>query len=524
MKVCLLGLANDPLSIPSPKQIMSDTESVDYLQTGFDPKSLTVPRLRSILVTYNISYPATAKKQQLIDLFNEHVVPQSKKILNQRARAKRSSRGIVDVESQSSASFDDHELMPPPTATRARSPRKSTRVKQESEEPEHAPELRSPRKRQVRSTSRQLAPTSDEDELPKAESARPSRRSRTKTPQVKEEEFDDDNVLRESGEDESVFTSDNPFQSGSSPPPVKTPSNRRKTTGAESTKATASSTTRRRTDGPVTSSDKSSKYSKTYEIPLARKSPKTPEPDVVEAGEEFTPDEQLELAQQEAERGPLARQPKPARRGSSLATPLWVLVLTLLGAYAAWYRQEKIAVGYCGVGRPAQSIIPPNIRLPAWAADSKVAEWLSEVELPPAVLATLEPQCEPCPVHATCYDDFSVKCDDDYILKAHPLSLGGLIPLPPTCEPDGEKVRRVKAVADKAVEELRDRRAKFECGELVDEEGEETNTPAINEQDLKEVISEKRSKKLDKQEFDDLWASALGDIKERDEVEVEVQQ
>ena len=108
---------------------MSDNESVDYLQGGFDPRSLTVPRLRSILVAHNVQYPSTAKKPQLIDLFNEHVVPQSKKLLAARARVKRMSKGIVDADSQQSASMDDNELMPPPTVTRARSPRKSTRLK-----------------------------------------------------------------------------------------------------------------------------------------------------------------------------------------------------------------------------------------------------------------------------------------------------------------------------------------------------------------------------------------------------------
>ena len=92
--------------------------------------------------------------------------------------------------------------------------------------------------------------------------------------------------------------------------------------------------------------------------------------------------------------------------------------------------------------------------------------------------------------------------------------------MPPTCEPDGEKARRVKVVADKAVEELRDRKAKFECGELVDEEGKKAETPAVDEEVLKEVISEKRSKRLSKDEFDDLWGAAIGEVEAREEVEI----
>lgn len=515
---------------------MSDTE-VDYLQPGFDPKSLTMPRLRSILVSHNVQYPATAKKQQLVDIFTDQVTPQARKILAQRARAKRSSYGIFDVDSSTGTSISttDDNMMPPPRTTRAKSPRKtSARMKKASEEPEHLlPEpTTSPRKRQSRSTSRQLAQQSDTDTDSLADARRSPRKSRRATefqpqPEVKIEESEEENMYnygRQPVEPDAVFSTENPFQSGSSPIPAKTPSNRRKTAhGTDSTaKRSTSSTTRRRTDGlEKDDSPESNKISKSIELPMASlnrpqtPAAQTPEP-VVEAGEEFTPEEQFALEQENAMRPQTAVVPhRPEKRTTSLATPVWVLLMTLLSAYAAWYRQEKIAAGYCGVGRPANVIVPRqfNIRdidleLPDWAVN--VAETLTE------------PQCEPCPPHAFCYSDFSVRCEDDYILKPHPLSAGGVIPLPPTCEPDGEKVRRVKAVADKAVEELRERTAKFECGELVDEEGKKQESPAIAVEELKQTVSDKRSKKLSQREFDDLWASALGEVERRDEVEVEV--
>lgn len=497
---------------------MSDSESVDYLQTGFDPWSLTVPRLRSILVTHNVQYPATAKKPQLIDLFNEQVVPQSKKYLAARARARRTSKGIVDAGSQSTVDTDDFDLMPPPaSSTRARSPRKSTRAKRESEDPEHEPTLpvvrQSARKRQSRSASTQAVGASDTDTGTDADGSKSARRSRRTTPAVKLELPEEDEFFKRTPETEAVFTSDNPFQSGSSPTaPVKTPSNRRKTTGPEGVRTKTPSAGRRRTDGPTIEEPTGSGFSRSFEIPVARLgTPKTP-PDriIVEAGEEFTPEAQLELEQEEAEnpqRAVAARQKlqAPSRR-LNLTTPIWVLAITLFGAYAAWYRQEKIAVGYCGLGRPATQIIPDTVQLPEWAT------------------ALVEPQCEPCPPHAYCYEDFSVRCEQDFILKPHPLALRGLVPLPPTCEPDGEKVRRVQAVADKAVEELRDRRAQYECGELVNEEGQQIEDPAIGEQELKETISQRRSKRMNADEFDDLWLAAIGEVKARDEVEVVVEE
>lgn len=476
--------------------IMEEME--DYLQEGFDPRTVTIPRLRSILVTHNVEYPATAKKGQLVDLVNDHVMPQAPKLRAQRARAKRSSMGIVNAGSaEDTGTWDDHDLLPPPpTSTRrSRSPRKaSTRIKVEDDYLT-TPAPRSPTKRSSRSASRQLSHT-EEREL-EYEAPRSTRRSRrTVTPQIKPEPEVEEEILPPAQEEESVFTYDNPFQSGSSPAPARTPSNRRRTTGNEVTKS-AKSSTRRRTDGYTDES-------RLLDGETSRFRQRTPE-DPFEPGEEFTPDAQLEL-EEAASRGETELVPRKSSsqvaRRSSLSTPLFVLFMALIGAYATWYRQEKIAVGYCGVGGEAKSLLPPDI------------------PVPDALVPFVEGQCEPCPAHAYCYGDYSVRCEQDFILRPHPLSLGGLVPLPPTCEPDGEKARRVQAVADKVVEELRERRAKFECGELVDEEGHKEDSPAIPEEELKETVSRKRSKRLNSKEFDELWEAAIGEVTARDEVEV----
>lgn len=492
---------------------MSDAE-VDYLQPDFDPTSVTMPRLRSILVSHNVPYPATAKKAQLVEIFNDSVVPQAKKILDRRARAKRSSMGITNADKSEGYSVVNEDMPPPSTSrTRGRPKRNpgsaASSFKTQSEEPEQVPERRSmsPKKRQSRSASHQLG-YSDTDTDSHIETRRSPRKSSrrlelTPQPEVKVEEPED------------VFSTDNPFQSGSSPLPEETPSNRRKTAGFDSSaKRTTSSSVRRRTEMPTAAGNERVAYSKSVEVPLndfsRSRLPQTPEP-VVEASEEFTPEEQLALAEEDASRAQTAVVPHHQnKRSGSLATPIWVLLVTLLGAYGAWYRQEKVAVGYCGVGRPAQQLIPRHLNYQDF--DVEVPEW---------VIKLAEPDCEPCPSHAYCYGDNSVRCEDDYILKPHPLSAGGLVPLPPTCEPDGEKVRRVKAVADKAVEELRERRAKFECGELVGEDGQQPESASIAVDELKEAVSEQRSKKLSKKDFDDLWSAALGEIETRDEIEVE---
>lgn len=479
-------------------------EEYEYLQPGFDPKSLTVPRLRSILVAHDVQYPATAKKGQLIDLFNEGVVPKAKKFLDKQAKAKRSSMGIVDMPRGDSVPLDGMDLAPPQsTSKRARSPRKTPgRVKTEEPEEPELPPITSPTKRKSRGTSRQVSEAYLDAEPAVPRSVR--RSTRSMTPQVKVEDPDDD-FFQHSRESEN-FSRENPFQSGSSPPANSRPSSsRRRTSGRESLDPQVDGSARRRTADHER--PRSSKSFKSFGMPsnsmLREQSPE--ESSASEAGEEFTPEEQFELEMELATKGENAvqsrRPSKPAKKRTGLAAPLMALAFTALSCYAGWYRQEKVAVGYCGLGKPSPDIIPPELPVPDW------------------VVPLVEPQCEPCPQHAYCYPDFSVRCESDFILTPNPFSLGGIVPLPPTCEPDGEKVRRIKIVADKAVEELRERRAQYECGELVDEAGEKESDLAIDEEKLREVISEKRSKKMNKQEFDDLWLAAIGEVKDREEVE-----
>lgn len=507
---------------------MSDFEGLEYLQPGFDAKSLTIPRLRSVLVAHNVNYPANAKKAQLVELFDAQVRPQAKRILDQRAKAKRSSMGISNAESSQETSgsnpFHHPEDLPPPTpsarARRSASPRKaSMRIK--SEEPEHVllPPARSPSKRTSRTPSRQPQ-TSDTDTGPEYGGSVRTPKVRQTQPVLKAEDSQEGFFRRESG----AFSTDNPFQSGSSPPAEKTPANRRRTTnhGYDSARPASSHSTGRRTDGLGYSDADESSMSKSLELParklLRGKTPDPPPEPEFDAGEEFTPEEQLELQAEQTLSGQTAvvraRQDRPAKSGNA-GTSIGVLLTTLLVVYAGWFRQEKIAVGYCDVGQAGS--LPSEVSVPEWA-QSVLGD---EITIPHSVIDTLEPECEPCPAHAYCYGDFSVRCEQDYILKPHPFSLGGLVPLPPTCEPDGEKVRRVQAVADRAVEELRERTAKFECGELTNNEGVKVTTPAIEEQELKQVISEKRSKKMSNQEFDDLWGAAIGEIKAREEIQVE---
>jgi hypothetical protein len=525
---------------------MSDSE-LEYLSPSFDPNSLTVPRLRSILVTHNVSYPSSAKKAQLIEIFTEHVLPQSRKILNARNRARRTSKGIENAEGSqitlASEELAERAAMPPPPTPR-RAVRRSTRsaTEESAEDDEATPKIRraSARTPGRRATNKQ-ARTTDTDTGTDTEVKRPAAVRKTRkseaapTPvvqQVKTESKDDGFEIGKHHGEDGAFSSDNPFQSGSSPltaegPRATSGEMRRKSTGSgvkDATKRKSSSTARQRTESPTTHTQADDNIyppsSKTLEIPISRLKNLPPAKvadgvNGVEPGEEFTPEEQVELAREREKDGTTDTELVPPRRPKRAGpSHFWrnvaVGMLAISGGFFYWWRKEKIDIGYCGVGRAntnTQKVVLPDwITIPDWAT---IPDWPS----------FLEPKCEACPQHGYCYPSMVVHCEPDFILMPHPLELWGLLPLVPTCEPDGTKAMKVQAVADKAVEELRERRAKFECGDLKDEQGESLPTPEIEEDVLKQEVSKLKGKKMSEDEFEELWKSAIGEIMARDEVE-----
>ena len=400
---------------------------------------------------------------------------------------------------------DDESISMPPPPTPRRTARKSGRVSSEDTEPARSRRVSSGRK-----SSTKHARPSDTETDPELEAKRPlvrkTRRSEV-TPTVKVEDADDRPVRPPLNE--SPFSHENPFQSGSSP---LLPGESRRRSAGTSADRKKSTSRRRKTEGVEVSRIKQEDgvvvpTSKTFEVPVARLRQPKREPEVepdddIEAGEDFTPEETLELVRGRAANGDVdilpPRKKKRQQKSRSIPTSApWVVFLTLLSGYALWFRQEKLQVGYCGIGQSSDTL--SDVQIPEWAS-------------------VLQPTCEPCPQHAYCSEGMDTRCEEDFVLKPHPLSLGGLVPLPPTCEPDGEKVRRVKAVADRAIEELRERKAKYECGTLPSEEGKTTPTLGISSETLKQEVSKKRRKGMSSAEFEDLWKGAIGEILGREEV------
>lgn len=526
-------------------------DELEYLQPDFDLNSLTVPRLRSILVNHDISYPASAKKAQLIRILEDEVLPQARKLLRDRERVRRTSAGITDMGSRATSvasERDERESMPPPptpstvgstTGTRRGASRRSARASTVETDDNHVhatPATASRRKTTVRSVGKhpRASDTETGDDSvptpvvaagisPRKSTARKLRRSEV-LPSTEVGEFTPS--VKTEPRDDTVFTDENPFQSGSpseylgsrrSSHEGKRRSGGRLSTESPALKGSLRPRSRKSTtpgsvkqeDGMKAPTRESFDFvSKSKSTSSGRLEPTKEETEEssdeeeseLSAGEEFTPEEQLALETEQY--APLLKtHRRPKKQGSASLAVSWFVIMMVLGGFGAWWRKEKIEIGYCGLGKPTWSL-----------AETKVPDWAN----------VIEPRCEPCPPHAFCYPNFEARCEHDFILKPHPLSFGGLVPLPPTCEPDSEKARRVKAVADKAVEELRDRRAKYECGQLKDDG--KTATPEITEAKLKEEVAKKRRKGLSDSEFDDLWKGAIGEIIDKEEIISKTQQ
>ena len=476
---------------------------MEYLQPGFDPNSLKMPQLRNILMTHDIQYPSSAKKPQLVDIFVHELKPQSRKLLAARDRVRRTSEGITNMprdEEERQAPEDD--AVSSMSAPRSRTSRKSVRAGTDDSVSETVP---SPAKKGTvrRNTSKhdRQSDTEPEADAPKAILPRKSRKSEG----MSRAKADGAGQTARPAMPESAFSDDNPFQSGSSP--IVEDISRRRTLGTSSEKKKRSSSGRRKTDGShiIKRSPEPQRdgvtvpSSHTFEMPVSSLNLDQDDYDQLEAGEDFTPEEQAELAEQRAVSGESALVPTRRKRSTNSKVPKsapLVVLTALLGGFATWYRQEKIAVGYCGLGRLSDA--QPPVQIPDWAS-------------------FLQPVCEPCPQHATCYQGLETTCDQDFLLIPHPFAFGGVVPLPPSCEPDGEKARKVKAVADRAVETLRQRKADEECGTLKDEQGHQASAE-ISEEDLKKEVGKNKRRGMDDAEFEELWKGAIGEIAGREEV------
>lgn len=198
---------------------------------------------------------------------------------------------------------------------------------------------------------------------------------------------------------------------------------------------------------------------------------------VSEGEEESIPKELLQLKQEideeEEEKGEIGNDYEETQQEKKFnwvpiiqAISIFFTVFIFAGA-SKWFINSKFEVGYCEVGfdtnQPAW-ITRMNIHhvSPTSWEDYFDQEYIAEKA--EEILDYFRPSCEPCPAHATCLSGFELICDDGFIKISSPFSLGGFLPIAPTCVPDTEKQKKVQRLTEKALQILREHNARFVCG------------------------------------------------------------
>ncbi|CDF89826.1 ZYBA0S05-02630g1_1 [Zygosaccharomyces bailii CLIB 213] len=81
----------------------------EYLEPGFDPRSLKVAQLRRVLTENEVEFPSHSKKALLVRLFEERVAPQVPQLRKKYSRMSPSDEDIVQVRTRSSMRVKSEE-------------------------------------------------------------------------------------------------------------------------------------------------------------------------------------------------------------------------------------------------------------------------------------------------------------------------------------------------------------------------------------------------------------------------------
>ncbi|KAK9328994.1 Man1-Src1p-C-terminal domain-containing protein [Lipomyces starkeyi] len=454
------------LRVQTPNEVTMD--DLSYLEPNFDPQKLRVPELRRVLLMHDVPFPSSAKKAALVELFKQHITPNSANLLAAKEGSGGAVPDIVDASITSSLPASE-----PPKSARKSTARKSTAVRS-----------RTPGRSGRKTT---LVADTPQPEI-KSENEKPKVADETVKGEIKVEEG-------------SSFSSENPFQT---PRTRTSPKGSRKKTSLTSVK---------REGAPKFSITPPVAKPTIIASPKAVSSP-TGESDfgtpVKFSSELFLPDQpeypeaesgSLESEEYEVETPEVLERHAEELVGYDNAATFvfpfkiftaWIIVLLGL-SYLMWWRNEKFKVGYCeveGLGRYIPELPDHSFR------------------------KLLEPDCTPCPPHAVCFANFRAECEPDYVYVASIWSLGGIMPFAPKCVPDTEKLQRARILMEESLQLLRERYADVQCGRG----GKGQNDPTVAVVDLRAKLFSMKSPSLPDNAFQELWEQAFKDLVEQEEV------
>ncbi|TFK76484.1 hypothetical protein BDN72DRAFT_785421 [Pluteus cervinus] len=459
----------------------------EYLEDGFDPTKLTVSQLLGVLNYHNITYPTPYSKTKLVQLFNEELKPRASKYKKERLKRENSLASDDGITDGVTGQPLNGNRLPPVR----RSSRRLSHAPAEEEPPaaaEPPKRRRSSAQPALGAPSRSVAPAqptlveeSEPEEVPLRKVSRSKKGSdaaETSSRRVSNNIFSEDSGWEDNNIFQSGAESSSPIRPAQSKVSRKStaPRKSRKSMSAPPQLPLSSPTSPDVTRYPPPQSRFEPKLPAivTHENQKIMHSPVSPEfspksehdDDSRLLSSQFSVIEEEETQPAEDSQWEATLKPDeehvlttvdrvPSDQGSRVVDtwqppeshrwPIWLRMLTLFIALTATttvlnYKRESASIGFCNRGSNSNSALETlrSYRLAVDACNRENRTTLypigsdespnGNLPCPPPHLPLPQPdECTPCPGHGTC-SQYSVSCDNGYILRSHPLLF--LLPAP----------------------------------------------------------------------------------------------
>ncbi|KAF9425468.1 inner nuclear membrane protein enriched at telomere/subtelomere region [Podila epigama] len=482
---------------------MPREELPKYLRPDFDPKSIKMDLIRDILIQHNVKPPTgVVRKQELIDLFNTHIKPQVPALRHAHESVVPSEEGIIKVPRGKGTILqlfdDDHDDSDSKPTVKKTAPKRSKSSVRSEEE---APVVARPR----RSTSRARLDTKDSQ--PEEESTSRGRKPRRST---MESDGDDitspsnrsrrkESISKEKAKRNDNFSDENPFQSSTKAERTRSKSRDKSTSRPRSSSRSRSKKVlapKERAHSPVFKvpdqpfsrfmhspaggfPDRGVSGSSTF--PSSSATPRTSSRKVAE--KDLPPPKTLFLSTDDAASGVHEQD-----WGQYFRVAAYLLAAILI-PYGLWYRQTRVAIGFC----------PGNDNL----NNIQSSNWLY-------------PSCIPCPDHAECLaPDADPICSPEYLLKPHLLSFGNLIPLSPVCVLNKAKEYQSLQLADAAEKTIHLKAGIEECKISRISNHDKLTRQRILQDDVRRELEKSKDEDVSEEDFEQFWEMALKELRRR---------
>lgn len=523
--------------------------NLEFLEPGFDPRALKVPQLRRILTENNVQVPSKAKKNALIRLYNKDIVPQLDDLRDRYKDVKPSSKGIKKIKRQEMIE-KKIEVKTKEEKTTGNEKKKRTRetVKKEDEEgakqdiekedtkfekssiPDDHKNKKSKKAKKTKEAKHKkehatkAEPTSEVEHVQTApiKLEGKSDNSQKENKSIKREVLKPNlSKLKVSPEFATLLkhasARDEEKENKTVDTSKQEPQRKKqvKTKSQEAVDVVSDSE-----EEQIKTTDKNGKETKKDDEFI--KTPEHPGFQWPKLRFKKSSEKTINAKQSDSKIKSLKSEfgsPKCGWKCMSFgktdfktfkhysSNSLIFLLIAIPILYSIWYRQQRIAIGYCGRELPLKTVVPSylqsfcqerfNINL------STIDNWLS----------VFKPNCLLCPQDSTCLPNMELTCHTQHRKFLPLLSLNKLIPISEYCIPEIKKQKFVDGMVSNFANLLQNQNAKLNCGG-----GENQELNSIPRSVLRNLFDQRVDSKWTSQEVTNLWELTFKKLNELPEV------